>query len=133
MSFFRSLELSKIFKTIYYLVWPLTKFGSFLWWMINHQRLHVKNRKITSFLLPAFYYQHCFIHKTMRFLYELWKEQDHIMQRTKIQITKDFWQKSKKIIIWCVLLMRRAWICWHTYSRPLSNTTYQLLLAMIII
>jgi hypothetical protein len=121
------LELSMIFETIYYLVWPLAKFGSFLWWMITKDYMW-KIWNFTSLLLPTFYYQHCFIHKTMCFLCELWKEQDHIMQGLKYKEQKTFGKRVKKIIIWCVLLMCRAWICQHTYSRPLSNTTYHLCL-----
>ncbi len=127
MNFFRSFGTKHDFWNN--ILFSLTSSQIWLLPMVDdHQRLHVKFWKFTSLLLPKFYYQHCFIHKTMCFLCELWKEQDHIMQGLKYKEQQTFGKRVKKIIIWCVLLMCRAWICWHTYSRPLSNTTYHLCL-----
>jgi hypothetical protein len=127
MNFFRSFGTKHDFWNN--ILFSLTSSQIWLLPMVDdHQRLHVKIWNFTSLLLPKFYYQHCFIHKTMCFLCELWKEQDHIMQGLKYKEQKTFGKRVKKIIIWCVLLMCRAWICRHTYSRPLSNTTYHLCL-----
>jgi hypothetical protein len=35
MSYYWSPELGRMFKRFYFTVWPLTKFDSFLFWMID--------------------------------------------------------------------------------------------------